>query len=295
MKPAKFDYFDPSSLPEALALLGQYGDEAKILAGGQSLMPLMNMRLARPGVVVDINGIGGLDHISAAPDGGLTVGALTRQREVERSGLVRERTPVLAAAMPFIGHFQIRNRGTIGGSIAHADPSAEIPAVSLALDAEFVLASDGRERVMKAEEFFITHLTTALEPVEVLTQIRFPGSTGEWQWGFQEVCRREGDFALVGAIAMLQFDGGGVCQAARITMFGVGGTPMRMRTAEDILLGSSVDAKAREDAAKVVSEELDPDSDIHASALYRKEVGGVLVRRALEAALSAPIQSRTGV
>ena len=295
MKPAKFDYFDPSSLPEALALLGQYGDDAKILAGGQSLMPLMNMRLARPGVVVDINGIGDLDYISAAPDGGLTIGALTRQREVERSGLVLERTPVLAAAMPFIGHFQIRNRGTVGGSIAHADPSAEIPAVSLALDAEFVLASDGRERVMKAEEFFITHLTTALEPVEVLTQIRIPGFTGEWRWGFQEVCRREGDFALVGAVAMLQLDGGGVCQAARIIMFGVGGTPLRMRTAEDILLGSSVDARTREEVAEVISQELDPDSDIHASAQYRKEVGGVMVRRALESALSAPMQSETGV
>ncbi len=254
MKPAKFDYFDPSSLPEALALLGQYGDDAKILAGGQSLMPLMNMRLARPGVVVDINGIGDLDHITATPDGGLTIGALTRQRELERSGLVQDRTPVLAAALPFIGHFQLRNRGTIGGSIAHADPSAEIPAVSLALDAEFVLASDGRERVMKAEEFFITHLTTALEPVEVLTQIRIPGSTGEWQWGFQEVCRREGDFALVGAVVMLQLDGGGVCQAARITMFGVGGTPLRMRTAEANLLGSSVDAKTQEEVARMISE-----------------------------------------
>ena len=295
MKPAKFDYFDPSSLPEALALLGQYGDDAKILAGGQSLMPLMNMRLARPGVIVDINGIGDLDHITATADGGLTIGALTRQREMERSGLVQERTPVLAAAMPFIGHFQIRNRGTIGGSIAHADPSAEIPAVCLALEAEFVLASDGRERVMKAEEFFITHLTTALEPVEVLTQIRIPGSTREWRWGFQEVCRREGDFALVGAIAMLQLDAGGLCQAARITMFGVGGTPLRMRKAEDILSGSSVDAQTREEVAGVISEELDPDADIHASARYRKEVGGVMVRRALEAALSAPMQSETGV
>ena len=139
---------------------------------------------------------------------------------------------------------------------------------------------------MKAEEFFLAHLTTALEPVEILTQVRFPGSPGRWEWGFQEVCRREGDFALVGAVAMLQLDGGGVCQAARMAMFGVGGTPLRMRRAENMLPGRVVDGKLREEVGAVISEELEPASDIHASAIYRREVGGVLVRRALEAALA---------
>ena len=289
MKPAKFEYFAPESLPEALELLGQYGADAKLLAGGQSLMPLMNMRLVRPGVVIDINGIEDLSFISPAQDGGLAIGALTRQREVERSSLVQQRIPLLAAAMPFIGHFQIRNRGTVGGSIAHGDPAAEIPALSLALDAEFVVTGDGGQRVISAEEFFLAHLTTALRPGEILTQIRVPASVGQSAgggWGFQEICRREGDFALAGAVTILQLGEDGVCRAGRIAMFGVAATPVRMRKAEDMLAGRSVDSNAREEVAAAVAEELDPVSDIHASARYRKEVGGVLVRRALEQALA---------
>lgn len=287
MKPVKFDYFAPVSLAEALGLLAQYGEDAKILAGGQSLMPMMNMRLVRPRVIVDINRIGEIAYISPGRDGVLAIGALTRQRQLEQSSVVQESVPLLAAGMPFIGHTQIRNRGTIGGSLAHSDPAAELPALSVALGGEFVLAGDGRERVVSAADFFVTHLTTALEPVEILTEIRLPTTNGRWRWGFQEVCRRQGDFALVGVIAMLQLDGGGVCQAARIVLFGVGGTPVRMSNAEDILVGSSVGGETRGEVAEVVSQELDPFSDIHASARYRKEVGGVLTRRALEAALAS--------
>jgi CO/xanthine dehydrogenase FAD-binding subunit len=285
MKPAAFEYFAPVDLTEALDLLAQYGDEAKILAGGQSLMPLMSMRLARPHVVIDINRVTDLAYITAGVDGTLAIGALTRQRAVERSGIVHERNPLLAAVMPFLGHFQIRNRGTIGGSIVHADPAAELPALSLALEAEFVLQSSTQQRVLKAPEFFLTYLTTAIEPVEMLTELRLPPWKPQWRWGFQEVCRREGDFALVGAVALLQMEDDAVCQAARLTMFGVGGTPVRVPTAEELLSGRSIDDRMLTGLTKVVSAALEPDSDIHASSEYRKEVGGVVARRAVGTAL----------
>jgi len=285
MKPAPFEYFAPTDIEEALDLLAQYGDEAKILAGGQSLMPLMNMRLARPRVVIDINGLSDLAYVSPGADGALAIGALTRQRAIERSSLIHEHHPLLAATMPFIGHFQIRNRGTIGGSIVHADPAAELPALSLALQAEFVLRNATQQRVIKVTDFFLTYLTTAIEPVEMLTEIRLPPWMGQWRWGFQEVCRRDGDFALVGAVAVLQIDAQAVCQTARLTLFGVGGTPVRLHRAEEMLSGRQVDDRMLNDVAKVVAEVLEPDSDIHASAEYRKEVGGVVARRALQAAL----------
>ncbi len=287
MKPAKFDYFAPTSLAEALELLEQHGDDAKVLAGGQSLMPMLNMRLARPNVVVDINRIPNLDYISPTPDGGLEIGALTRQRSVEKSDLVKDSFPVLAAAMPSIGHFQTRNRGTVGGSISHADPAAELPAICFALGGEFVLSSASNQRTLKAEDFFISALTTAIEPGEILTEVRLPALSQDWKWGFQEVCRRQGDFAMVGAVSLLQLDDGGVCRSARITMFGIGGAPERIRRAEEALLGNPIDENVLEDVSKIVAEELDPDSDIHASAAYRKEVGGVIARRTLEAAINS--------
>ena len=287
MKPAKFEYFAPSSLAEALDLLGEHGDDAKVLAGGQSLMPMLNMRLAQPKVVIDINRIPGLDYISPTPDGGLAIGALTRQRTVEKSDVIRERIPVLAAAIPSIGHFQIRNRGTVGGSISHADPAAELPAICFALGGELVLSSASNQRILKAEDFFLAPLTTAIEPDELLTEIRLPARTEEWRWGFEEVCRRQGDFAMVGAVSLLEMDGGGVCKSACITMFGVGGTPLRISRAEEALLGNPISDSALRDVSQIVSEELDPDSDIHASAAYRKEVGGVIARRTVEAAINS--------
>ncbi len=287
MKPAKFEYFAPTSLAEALELLGEHGDDAKVLAGGQSLMPMLNMRLAQPKVVIDINRVPGLDYISPTPEDGLAIGALTRQRTVEKSDVIRERIPVLAAAIPSIGHFQIRNRGTVGGSISHADPAAELPAICLALGGELVLSSASDQRVLKAEDFFLAPLTTAIRPEELLTEIRLPARTEEWRWGFEEVCRRQGDFAMVGAVSLLQMDGGGVCKSACITMFGVGGTPLRISRAEEALLGNPISDNALREVSQIVSEELDPDSDIHASAAYRKEVGGVIARRTVEAAINS--------
>jgi carbon-monoxide dehydrogenase medium subunit len=186
--------------------------------------------------------------------------------------------------MPYIGHFQIRTRGTLGGSIVHADPAAELPAVSLALQAEFVLRSAARQRVTKAADFFRTYLTTAIEPTEILTEIRLPPWKPQWRWGFREVSRRQGDFALVGAVAILDMNDGGICRTARLTMFGIGGTPVRLPKAEAILSGEEIDGRRLDAVAHVVAGELEPDADIHASAEYRKEVGGVVARRALKAA-----------
>ena len=285
MKPAPFEYFAPTDMAEALDLLSRYGDEAKILAGGQSLMPLMNMRLARPHVLIDINRLSGLSHISQSANGALTIGALTRQRAIERASLIRTQYPLLAGVMPSIGHFQIRNRGTIGGSIVHADPAAELPALCMALEAEFVLHSAMHQRTIGAADFFRTYLTTAIEPVELLTEIRFPPWQAQWRWGFHEVCRREGDFALVGAVAVLHMDSDEICQAASLTMFGIGGTPVRPPKAEALLLGQRLEGHVLDRLASVVAAELEPDSDIHASAEYRREVGGVVARRAVEMAL----------
>jgi aerobic carbon-monoxide dehydrogenase medium subunit len=285
MKPAPFEYFAPTDITEALDLLSHYGDEAKILAGGQSLMPLMNMRLARPSVIVDINRLAALSHISLDANGALAIGALTRQRTIERASLIQTQYPLLAAVMPSLGHFQIRNRGTIGGSIVHADPAAELPALCLALEAEFVLRSAVGQRTVNAVDFFRSYLTTAIEPIELLVDIRFPPWQAQWRWGFQEVCRREGDFALVGAVAVLRMDDDAVCQAARLTMFGVGGTPVRPQRAEEMLSGQRLDGRVLDQLANVVTTELEPDSDIHASAEYRREVSGVVARRAVEIAL----------
>jgi CO/xanthine dehydrogenase FAD-binding subunit len=282
MKPAKFDYFAPASLEEALELLGQHGPDAKVLAGGQSLMPMMNLRLVRPAVVVDVNRIDGLSGISAA-DGTITVGALTRQRDLGRSDVIRGAFPAMTEAISHIGHFQIRNRGTVGGSLAHADPAAEIPALCTALDAEFVAADSSGAQSVAAADFAIGPLTTSLEPEQLLTQVRLPLLQGDgWHWGFREVSRRDGDFALVGAIAMLRLDSDDVCREARITMFAVGDAPARIPAAEESLVGRVVDADARAEAAALVSDAVDPGSDIHASAEYRKEVSAVMARRALE-------------
>ena len=283
MKPAPFSYYCPATIEEAVSLLDQYGDDGKVLAGGQSLMPLMSLRLARPAVIVDLNRIAGLDGVADNGNGGLSIGALTRQRALERDAGLEARNPLLAAAVPLIGHFQIRNRGTVGGSLVHADPAAELPAVSVALGAEFVLASAAGERVVSAEDFYLGYMATAIEANEVLTEIRVPAWKAGRLWAIDEVSRRKGDFAMVG-VALWADMNGDACEDARITLFGVGGRPVRAEQAEQRLRGASLDDATLKEVERIVFEELEPDSDIHASALYRKEVGGVLTRRALSAA-----------
>ena len=282
MKPAPFSYYCPETLDEAVHLLDEHGDDGKILAGGQSLMPLMSLRLARPAVIVDMNRVPGLDRITANGDG-LSIGALTRQRALERDADLAANNPLLAAAVPLIGHFQIRNRGTVGGSLVHADPASELPAVSVALGADFVLASAAGERVVSADDFYLGYMATACEANEVLTEIRVPAWKAGRLWAIDEVARRKGDFAMVGVALWADMDGT-ACTDSRITLFGVGGRPVRVEKAEQRLKGAALDDATLKDVERIVFEELDPDSDIHASALYRKEVGGVLTRRALVAA-----------
>jgi carbon-monoxide dehydrogenase medium subunit len=286
MKPASFEYFAPATLDETLELLHEHGDEAKILAGGQSLMPLMNLRLARPKIVVDINRLSGLDGIALTGEGGLAVGALTRHRAVEKSALVREQNPLLASAMPLIGHFQIRNRGTMGGSLVHADPAAELPALAVLLGCEFSLARKGGVRIVPAADFFLGYTATVIQPEELLTEIRFPSWRPRAIWAIDEIARRKGDFALVGVALSAELDASANIQDVAIVVFGVGGKPQRIKSADSILKGQRVDQRVLRELGQAVAKELEPDSDIHASAEYRKEVGGVLARRALESALA---------
>lgn len=283
MKPPRFEYYDPKTLDDALGLLRVYGEEAKILAGGQSLVPLLNFRLARPRYLIDLNGVVALAYVTPK-DGGISIGAMTRQRVIERSGLVETAAPLLHEAMPFIGHFQIRNRGTIGGSLAHADPAAELPAVASALGATFVVRGPSGERVVGWDQFFVGYLTTSLQPGELLVEVRLPGMAPRTGHAFVEVSRRHGDFALVGVAALATVDADGVCTAAAAALTGVGPVPVRARAAEQGLVGTRLERKALAAAAARVSEAIAPESDIHASADYRRHVAGVLTRRAFERA-----------
>jgi CO/xanthine dehydrogenase FAD-binding subunit len=281
MKPAPFEYYAPTSVDETIGLLGNFGDEAKLLAGGQSLVPLLALRLAQPTVLIDLNGVHELDYIRESADA-LTIGAMTRHRALERSSPARSRCPMLPAALEWIGHPQIRNRGTIGGSLAHADPAAELPALAAALDATFTIVSaGGSKRTVTSNEFFVTYLTTALGPDELLTEVTFPVLSTGTGWAFTEVARRHGDFALVGVAAIISLDGAGACTAARIALFGVGETPVRASNAEQALLHRKVDEQAIADAAAEVVNNIDPPGDIHASAAYRRYVATNLVRSAL--------------
>jgi CO/xanthine dehydrogenase FAD-binding subunit len=265
---------------ETLALLAELGEGAKLLAGGQSLVPLLNFRLVRPQHLVDLNAVADLAGIRE-DDGHIVIGAMTRQRAVETSALVRRRCPLLAEAMPQIGHVQIRNRGTIGGSLAHADPAAELPAVVAALDGELVVRSARGRRVLKAEQFFLGYLSTAAEPSELLVEVRLPAVPPRTGTAFLEVSRRHGDFALVGVAATITLDEAGVCTGSAIVLTGVGPTPVVAREAAGALVGVKPSAAAFADAGRRVAAILTPDGDMHASREYRQHVGGVLTARAL--------------
>lgn len=285
MKPAPFDYYAPTSVDETCSLLARYGSDAKLLAGGQSLVPLLALRLAQPAALIDLNGVHELDYIRA-DDNGVAIGAMTRQRTVERSSVMRETCPLLPAAVEWIGHPQIRNRGTIGGSLVHSDPAAELPALATLLDATFTITNaQGAKRTVKPDEFFVTYLTTAVEPEEMLSEIYFPTLPAGTGWSFVEVARRHGDFALVGAAATVALDSAGACSNARIALFGVAPTATRSPSAEQALLNQKPDEQTIAAAASEVVKDIDPPGDVHASVEYRKYVATNLVRRALTEAV----------
>jgi CO/xanthine dehydrogenase FAD-binding subunit len=282
LKPAPFEYHRPESLDEALAILAESGSDTKALAGGQSLVPAMNFRLARPAVLVDLNRLDPLAYITESPDGGLRIGAMTRQRAAERSAAVAGKAPLLFEAMPWIAHPQIRNRGTMGGSLAHADPAAELPAVMVALDARFVLRSRSASRTVPAQGFYTGILSTTLRPDELLTEILIPLRSAHTGTAFMELARRQGDFALVGVAVEVVLNQGGGCSSARIVLLSVGDGPVLATTAMAALVGNAPTASLIEDAARLAGEaDIDPPSDIHASSAYRRHLARVLVRRAV--------------
>jgi carbon-monoxide dehydrogenase medium subunit len=282
LKPAPFRYFAPQILDEALALVAEHGDDGKVLAGGQSLTPAMNFRLAQPAVLVDLNNIADLFFVRATDDGGLRVGAMTRQRTVERDTIVGERAPLLRDAMPHVAHVQIRNRGTVGGSLAHADPAAELPAIALALDANLRVQSIRGERWIKASDFYTGLFTTALEPGEILVEISIPPSPPHTGWSIQEVARRHGDYAIVGVAASATMNADGRCSQARIALFSVGDGPVTAQQGASLLTGEFPDRDLIATAAEsVATSDIDPGSDIHATAAYRRHLARVLTRRAL--------------
>ena len=286
MKPAPFDYHRPDSVDQALALLAEHGYDAKLLAGGQSLVPAMNFRLAAPAVLIDLNRIPGLDGLSEQ-DGGLRIGAMARQRAAERSALVAVRAPLLAETLPYVAHAQIRNRGTIGGSIAHADPAAELPAVMLALDARFHLRGPNGTRAVPAGEFFTGLFGTALEAEEMLVEVEIPPVAPRTGWAFDEVSRRHGDFALAGIAAAVTVDDAGRCTGARIALLSVGDGPVLAAEAAAVLVGQEPGDAAIRAAAEAASQrDIDPPGDIHATPAYRRQLANVLVRRVLPRAFA---------
>jgi carbon-monoxide dehydrogenase medium subunit len=282
MKPPLFDYHAPGSVEEAIGLLTRYGGEAKLLAGGQSLMPLLNFRLSRPAALIDLNTIPGLQDIREE-DGEIRFGAMTRQRTIEFSDLVRRRLPLLTEATRLVAHLPIRTRGTIGGSLAHADPSAEYPAVLTALEGTVVVRGPRGERAIGPAELFRTYLTTSLEPDEILVEVRLPVMAAGAGFAFEEFSRRHGDFAIVGIAAMLAGEGER-CRTARLATAGTGPLPVRLRGAEEILERDGLSEAAIDRAAARAAELVEPDSDIHASAAYRKNLTRVLTGRALRRA-----------
>ncbi len=283
MKPPAFEYHDPVELEPVLELLRRYQSEAKILAGGQSLLALLNFRLTRPAALIDINRITGLSYIKEKP-GWLYLGATTRQRAIEFSPLVREKLPLLAEATRLIGHLPTRTRGTIGGSLAHSDPAAEYPVVLTALDGELVARAESGERVLKAGEFFQGLMTTALAPDEMLVEVRLPAMPAGSGWAFEEFSRRHGDFAIVGVAAQLSVEGER-CASARLAAAGVGPVPLRLESAEQALKQGGLNQRTIAEAAARAAEQTQPTSDLHASAEYRRHLTRVLTERAINRAL----------
>jgi carbon-monoxide dehydrogenase medium subunit len=291
MKPAPFEYYAPDTMEAALEHVAEHGYDAKLLAGGQSLIPMMNFRLAQPAVLVDLNKLSELAFIRVNGDGELHIGAMTRHAQVERDLLVAERAPLVHEVMPRIATPQIRNRGTFGGSIAHADPAAELTTVCVALDGRFQLQGRDGSRWIKAGEFFQGMFTTALEPDEILTEIAIPPMAPRTGWAFEEVARRAHDFALVGVGVVVRVDEGGACDQARMVFLSVGDTPVNATGAAALLEGQPPTSELIQAAAEAALEEMDPSADIHASARYRLHLARVLAERALERAFARAVDT----
>ena len=283
MKLPPVDYEAPRTVSEAVELLAEHQDEASVLAGGQSLIPLLALRLAQPALLIDINGLTELERVSVA-DGWVTIGATTREYVAEDSATVGDAVPLVAAALPLIGHEAIRSRGTVGGSLAHADPAAELPAVARALDAEFVVRGPSGERVVPAAQWFEGYLTTSRQPDELLTEVRFPAAGPGTGVSFQEVARRHGDFAMVGLATSVTLSDGAISDA-RLAFAGVSDVPARATGAEELLAGQRPSAELFDEAARRAASDIDPPSDLHGSAEYRKKVAAALVRRGLREAV----------
>lgn len=287
MKPPPFAYEAPTSVADAVALLAKHDGDAKIIAGGQSLTPMLNFRLLAPAVLVDINRIDGLGEIADDGEGGLTVGALVRHYQLETSDLVADRFPVLSAAMRHVAHLAIRNRGTIGGSLSHADPAAELPMMVQLLNGTLTVVGPAGVRQVPAQDFFEGALTTVLAEDEIVTQVALPALPPETGWGFEEVARRAGDFAMACAAVTLTREVGaqnGAVAEARVAVMGVHDRAIRIPDAESVLTGSTVDDAAVEAAVAAVRATVEPDDDLHASGDFRRHLIGVLVERALKAA-----------
>ncbi len=284
MKPAQFTYHAPESLADVSRLLAEYGDDAKVLAGGQSLVPMLALRLTRFDHIIDLNRVSGLQGVERN-NGTLTIKAMTRQADVEHDATAGQAVPLLAQAVPLIGHFQIRNRGTIGGSIAHADPASELPAVVLALDAELEVVGPSGTRSIPAADFFIGTWTTTIEADEILSAVRLPVWEGKCGFAVEEIARRSGDFALAGVACAVEVDGSGAVTRSAISFLAMAPTPVRARAAERALTGSNPSASDLAEIGRLAVGDCAPTADVHASAEYRMHVGAHLVERALDRAL----------
>jgi CO/xanthine dehydrogenase FAD-binding subunit len=282
MKPAAFDYVAADSLEAATSALCRAGGEAKILAGGQSLVPMLNFRLVRPSLLVDINRVPGLDYVEAR-EGFVRIGALTRHHTLETSPVIKAHLPIVGAAMRHVAHLAIRNRGTIGGSLAHADPAAELPMLAALLDAQIGIQGSKGRRIEPAHSFAVTALTTRLRDDEIVTDIAFPMLLADVGWAFEEMARRTGDFALA-AVGVTVSVCDGKAAHLRIAMSGVADTPRRAAAAEVLLAGRAIDAAALEEAVAAIRASVEPNRDLHASADYRRHLVGVLARRTIATA-----------
>ena len=285
MKLPPFDYACPTTLPEAIELLASH-DDAKAIAGGQSLVPMLAFRLAQPSLLVDLRKLADLRGIRIS-DAGVTLGAMVRWRDIENDERLETAHPLLKAAISHVAHYQIRNRGTVGGSIAHADPAAEMPGIAMTCDAEIAVVGKSGAHVIQAADFFQGALTTALTTDEIIVEVRLPAWPAGRRWGFQEFARRRGDFAMAAAAVFYDQDERGKARNAHVGVIGVGDRPLRLTAVEDLLNGESIDEATIAKADAATSAAVEPQDDIHASAAYRRSLVGTMVERALTSAAAA--------